>query len=408
MDVQVIPRNMVVESGYAGRTADFNAAIIGGGFIGLSVALELMRAGARVQLFESGHVGRGASYAAAGMLAPSFEAANIQNAHPALLDLCLAGLEAWPEFVAHHFDEVRDELGYSSLPTLACAHDAAQLSFLEDLEVSLSKRQISHRRLSADAMQKLEGSLSPDLLAGLELPLDHQVENRVVLARLHQKIVLEGCKVFEESRVASFRRSPQGDRLNVVLEDGRIARDFDIVVLTTGQYARHPFMLDGEAHHLLPDRTIVPVKGQMISVAPSSTDLRRVLRYGAGYIVPKSRRIVIGATSEFDQDDLGLDEQSAKTLLSDATLICPALSDAKVLDHWAGIRPGIMDHAPIIGRSEVPGVFLATGHYRNGILLGPLTGQWVANLIVGQTVPPLCRAFSPDRFVTGKGHQIRV
>ncbi|MEO0607638.1 MAG: FAD-dependent oxidoreductase, partial [Pseudomonadota bacterium] len=139
-----------------------------------------------------------------------------------------------------------------------------------------------------------------------------------------------------------------------------------------------------------------PIGGQMLSVAPLETGPRRTIRSQHLYIVPKSDRIVIGATSEPGRALTAPEPGAIAQLRAEAIEICPVLAEAPVLETWAGIRPGFKNHAPALGQTLLKDLYVATGHYRNGILLAPLTAQWMADMILDGTIAPLCSAFLPD------------
>jgi len=142
-----------------------------------------------------------------------------------------------------------------------------------------------------------------------------------------------------------------------------------------------------------------PRKGQMLYVLPQATLLQHVLRAPEVYVVPRSSgKILIGATVEDVGFDKSVDSSAIRLLLHDAAKYLPELASAPIIQSWAGLRPGTPDDLPIIGPSDIPRVFVATGHFRNGVLLAPVTAQIVASLILGQPSPLEIRAFSPSRF----------
>lgn len=363
-------------------------AVIGAGIIGLSCALELARRGTRVTLYEISWPPRGASWAAAGMLAPAFEAVGVEGGHPDLFELCQKAIALWPDWAEWLERESGQASGYRPGPSLAVALDAAEADRLTALRIALKDHAFAPE-LCTDRLSEIEPSLTPRAMAGLLLPSDGQVDNRLTLAALvtcaarHPLI-----EIRTEAAPVSFKDS--------VLDHA----GHDATLLTAGwQTGSVKVATDRGSRDIRKFepalQAIEPIGGQMLSVEPMEGGPQRTIRAGHIYIVPKADRIIIGATSEPGQVLRQTVPDQIARLRAKAIEICPSLANAAVLDSWAGVRPGLKSFAPLLGETRVPGLFVAAGHYRNGILLAPITAQIIADLILDQNPSELARAFSP-------------
>ncbi len=367
-------------------------AVVGGGLVGLCAALRLSEANAHVSIFDAAQPGEGASWAAAGMLAPAYESAAEPGAHPQLFDLCVAGATAWKAFGEWIEDKHPGVLSLDGPGALACAVTAQQVANLDSLAKAMDARQVAYNRLDGCEARKADNNLSPNVLAALEMPTDQQVDNWGVLSALKTRLNEVGVPIHANQTV---------DRLSSNASGWDIPGFgvFDKIVWATGVDAAAQILIDGVPVQLCPDSAIVPVKGQLLSIAPSPVTPHRVLRFGAGYVAPKASRVVIGATSEWGVNDRSVTDEATILLRQQAAEICPGLAHGDIQMAWAGVRPGTPDHAPIIGRTQFDGIVLAAGHYRNGILLSPLTGEYVRDILLEKDLSPLAEAFSVERFL---------
>ncbi len=348
-------------------------ALIGAGIVGLACAWYLAESGADVTVFDAGEPGRGASYAAAGMLAPAFEAASA-SLYPRLYDFCLASAQSWPDFAARLASASGIDPGYQPGPSLALALDDASLIRLTDLAAGLEKhgQPVSWLR-GAEALD-CERTLSTRVTSGLVLASDGQVDNRAVVSAL-----LVVCRDHPRVRIRGW--TPVNDPLD-------LAEDFDAVLICAGWKSRvlSPVLVQ-----------LQPIGGQLLSVRVTGDAPTTTLRCGDLYIAPKSDRVVIGATIEpgrvCSRPDPGMIDQ----LQARAALLCPVLGEAERLESWSGVRPGFSDHVPVIGQIGQSRVFVATGHHRNGILLAPETAKLVTELMLGGGAPDWAGGFAPGR-----------
>ena len=352
-----------------------NVAIIGGGIIGLSCAWELADRGLEVDVIDSGEIGRGASWAAAGMLAPAFEAVATTQTHHRLFELCMRSSLLWADFSARLSEASGRDVGYVSGPALAVAKTEDEASMLGQIAAQLATSKVAHSLLSATQVRTIEPALSDQLAGGLSLASDGQIDNRAVVTAL-----ISVCQ--RHPRIKLHSRSS-------VANADRLCETFEHVVCAAGWESRD---LLGEAE------MVVPVGGQMLATARTHDSPRHTIRHGDVYIAPKADRIVIGATVETGLPRPVVRATEIAALKARAAELCPVLGRAPTIETWSGTRPGSPDHAPLIGATSRPGIWVATGHYRNGILLAPITAEVIADYITVGDPGELASEFSPQRF----------
>ena len=364
--------------------------VVGGGVIGLACAWELARNGHAVTVVAPDPGGDGASWVAAGMLAPVTEA---QFGESALTTLLLAGAGRWPAFAAALEAASGLPIGYDTTGTVTVALNASDRASLDDLLAYQHTLGLEASRRSASECRRLVPALSPALRGGIEVPGDHQVDNRALLAAL-----LEACRragaTFVAGTVLALADGPA-----LVLADGRrLAADHVVLAAGTGLPA-----IDGLADAALP--SLRPVKGHILRLGPADTAgavplLARTVRglvHGRSiYLVPRrDGSVVVGATVEERGTDTAVRAGAVHELLCDARSIVPAIDELELLEAATGLRPATPDNTPRIGWTRRDGVLAAAGHYRNGILLAPLTAAAVVDLLERRPVPPLLEALAP-------------
>lgn len=367
-------------------------AIIGAGIIGLSAAYELaVRRGARVSIFDTRSPGRGASWAAAGMLAPAFEAAEEPGQHPRLFELCLQSAAVWPEFADDLSARSGVDIGFNLMPSLAVAMSAGEATRLGRIAARLDTERIHHGALTREELLGREPALSADVISGLEMPSDLRVNNRQVVGAL----------------ISALRAHPRVKFVSgpppVRAAGGQLRLDGHDVILAAAGWETAVIKVEehGQLFSLVNWETALDdidcYGGQMLSVADCAGAPKRVVRSGHVYLVPRDGRVVIGATVEPDRVMDKPEEAAIEMLHLEAVRLCPGLADAPVLERWAGVRPGTPDQAPFIGETCTPGLFVAAGHFRNGILLAPITARMIADQILGKDAGDLAAAFSVRR-----------
>jgi glycine oxidase len=369
-----------------------DALVIGGGLIGLAIAWRASALGLRVTVVDP-HPGEGASWAAAGMLAPVSEA---HFGEEALTRLNLAAAEAYPAFIAELEAETGMACAYRPCGALVVGFDADDMRALDDLAQLQRHLGLEVERLSGRGCRELEPMLAPAVSGGLHVPGDHQVDNRRLVRALTAAV--ERRATLLRRRVASVVIA-SGRVEGVTLEEGsRLAAP--TVVLAAGCWSRD---LAGLPPHLRPP--VRPVKGQILRLRgpvepPLFGGTIRWLTQGSpGYLVPRTDgEIVVGATAEERGFDTEVTAGGVLQLLRDAYQVVPGITEAALVESRAGLRPGSPDNAPLVGATEVSGLLMATGHHRNGVLLTPITARAVASLLATGEADPAFAPFAPDRF----------
>ena len=346
-----------------------SVAVFGGGIIGLSCAWEMARRGARVTLIDKHQPGQGATYAAAGMLGARYEYTVEAHPHPKLQEIGIAGADLWQEFAAKLQDVAGCEIGYKDGVTYALAPDPYDPDGLEVLADRFASSGIDVDILHGRDFSDCEPGLSTRIAGAVRIPREGQVDNRLVAVALLKACRKAGVSIIENTQPDTFDTSA-----------------FDAVLWAVG------------AAEGMASLGVEPVKGAAFSVRPTENYPKSVLRFAGNYIVPKRDRVVIGASEEAGERSQRPDDEVIGQLRACAARICPALETAEILETWAGLRPGTPDRAPLLGRLA-DGRFIATGHYRNGILLAPITAQIMADMILDGKTSPLASAFAADRFM---------
>lgn len=366
-------------------------AIVGGGICGLVIGWHLARAGRRVTVLERGAAGFGASWAAAGMLAPQVEA---EPGEERLLALLLESRAAWNDFARDLEAASGMTIDYRTEGTLVVAldrDDIERLRFQFDFQRRLG---LDVAWLSGREARQREPHLASRVAAAVYSPLDHQVDNRKVVAALSAAFVAAGGRLCEHTAVREIVVA--GGRVRGVRLDGETLAA-ETVVLAAGAWSRE---IAGLPAGLKPP--VRPVKGQMLALQmpPEAPLLRHVVWGPDGYLVPRSDgRLLIGGTVEEKGFDSTLTAGAQLDLLRAAWETLPGIYDLPIVETWSGLRPSSRDDAPILGPvGGLDGLVMATGHHRNGILLAPVTGRAVSRYILTGELSDALRAFGPDRF----------
>jgi len=365
-------------------------AIIGGGVIGLAIARALALRGVRdVLLIERGSLGSESSSAAAGMLAPQAEA----NRPHEFFQLTCESRNMYPAFAAALLAETGINIELETTGTL-------YLAFTEHDEAELQKRfawqneaGLPIEELSAAAVRQLEPSINEDVRAALKFPLDTQVENRRLLSALASANERLGVRMETGTAVKSLKI--ERDRVTGI-ETSRGFIATGAVVIAGGAWSS----LLGAGDKALPDLRIKPVRGQMLCFEPQPQIARHVIYSPRGYLVPRrDGRLLAGSTTEHAGFEKQVTAAGVHSILKAALEISPRIAELPLTDSWAGLRPRAGDTLPVLGPcAEIAGVYYATGHYRNGILLAPITGELIAGAVVDRVFPATLEIFSPDRF----------
>lgn len=386
----------------AEKRTQVDVVVIGGGIVGLAVAWRACARGLSVVLAERDRIGDAASRVAAGMLAPVSEVEFGERGRR-VLELGLRSAAMWPAFAEELERTSGMQVGLRRIGTLMVARDDDEARELErqwELRRSLGLRAI---RLRGSEAREREPGLAPVVRLGLEAPDDHSVDPRLAVEALRALCERDGVELREGTPARAL--AVEGGRVTgAVLGDTVLAARQ--VVVAAGSWSAE---LGG-----LPDSARVPVrpvKGQIMMLRDPSGPglLSRAVRYTGGYLVPRADgRCVLGGTVE----ERGFDPQPSAgavyELLRRAHELVPGVSELELTELNVGYRPGTPDNAPILGRGALDGLIWATGHYRNGILLTPLTAELVVGLLTGDPTPPeylpLLQTCDPGRFAAAASH----
>ncbi|HJN42745.1 MAG: glycine oxidase ThiO [Vicinamibacterales bacterium] len=360
--------------------------IVGAGVIGCAVAYELGRCGAAVRVLESRDVGLGATQASAGVLAPYIEAH-----HPGpLRALGLRSLDMYDAFVADVVADSGKVVPYERTGTLEVATDDASLTRLEQTRQGLASAGVACRMLSQTEARVAEPHLGESVRGALLLPSQGFVGAAALTAALRRAGARHGVS-FLTSHAAS-RLSVADGEIEIETAQGTVTSD--AVVLAAGSWTGRVAVAGGAP---LPVR---PVRGQLLRLLWPGTRLARVIWSSLCYVVPwHDGSVLVGATVEEVGFDEGATVAGVTSLLDGVGNLLPATRDAGFDEVRVGLRPGTPDDLPIVGwSSAVPHLVYATGHYRNGVLLAPLTARLVADLVLDGRIDPLLEAVAPGRF----------
>jgi glycine oxidase len=359
--------------------------VIGGGVIGLTIARALALRGMRdVCLIERARLGTEASFAAAGMLLPQVEAATKDD----FFTLACRSRDLYASFAAALHEETGIDVELDTTGTLYLALNSTDQEEIEKGYYFQSRAGLAIELLSTSAARALEPCISESITGALLFPQDIQVENRRLLNALANSVSNLGVNVLTGTNVDSL--VIEGNRLTgVQTSSGAITCSTAVIAAGTwSSFIKHTSF------------SIEPVRGQMVCLEAKPQLTRHVIFSRRGYIVPRrDGRLLAGSTSENAGFDKSVTAGGINKILQNAHEISPAISDLPIVDTWAGLRPRAADGLPVLGPCvEIDGLFYATGHYRNGILLAPITGELISEAIVEGVASPLLAPFSPERF----------
>lgn len=371
------------------KTAD--VAIVGGGLIGIAAALQLRSRGLSVVVLDRQEPGREASSAAAGMLAPGPDDASSLPLTP----LGTASIKRYPEFVAHIEQVSGKSTGFAQKGTLEVFFGTDGEKERDHFVTDRHRLGIAVEAIPIDQARQMEPGLSREAVAAAWLFEEAVVDPRLLIGAAVDAARKEGVDIRPNCAVTGLLRD-DSRCTGVVTANEKISAGR--VVIAAGY-------LSGDISvELARYAPTIPLRGQMLALRPRSGDVepaspQHVLRSANGYLVPhEDGRVVAGSTLEKGETRKIVTPAGMRKILTAAIELAPALANAEIAETWAGLRPGTPDGLPILGPTDIDGLIIATGHYRNGILLAPITAQLVVVWALGLTPQMDVAAFSPMRF----------
>jgi glycine oxidase len=368
----------------------YDAVIAGGGLIGASIALQLAEAGLKVAVYDAREPGREASWASGGMISPAPENAGMIPFMP----MSLASVALYPALIREIEAMTGKNVGYrkdGALDVILDGDAQEELSTIVALHRGVGLRA---EAISAERARELEPSLTDELQAAIfradEGSLDARIFTEAVLDAARQK----GVEIFADNGAKALRK--EGARCQgLLLERGEIEAQWTIIA--AGCFSARIAGVEGYA-------PVTPAKGQMVALRCESAEIKRILWLEHKYLVPRQDgRIIAGSTIEYSGFDHDVTAGGVQSILREVMKMVPALEQARIEETWAGLRPDSPDHLPIIGPTDVEGLLIATGHFRSGVLLAPITAQLIREWITTRKVSLDWERVSPMRFLEAKG-----
>ncbi|MGC8667887.1 MAG: glycine oxidase ThiO [Chthonomonadales bacterium] len=374
-----------------------DVVVVGGGIVGLSCAWVMARAGLHVTVVERGSMGCGATNASAGMLAPLSEA----HEQGPFVDLGLASLARYPEFVRRLNEETGEHIASTCEGLMRVAMSPEEAAGLDDAARWQKAIGLPVERLTGDAARHLEPELSPEIVAATRTPQEQRYDPPDLTRGLVAACINRGVRLMEGTHALGLLTS--GARVLAVQTPTEDLHAHSIV-LATGAWTQT------WASCLQVPLPVFPVKGQILAVHPgraqgsSSPTLGHTIYSHHGYLVPRADGcILVGATSEPHVQHTHVTVAGVASLLEAGKRLMPGLGAATFEGAWAGLRPATPDGLPLIGPvARWQNVYVAAGHYRNGILLAPITADLVSGLILGEELPISLQPYLPARFLDGE------
>jgi glycine oxidase len=371
------------------RKSGFDAVVIGAGVIGLACAWRASQMGARVCVLERDRPAAGASGVAAGMLAPVGEASWGEEK---LLALNFESLRRWPKFAGQLEDEAEFGTGFAQRGALHVALDRDEAEELRRRYELHERLGLESEWLAARECRRLEPGLATAVRGGAHVPGEASVDPRKVVAALLAALDTREVAVHAGAEVLAAER--RGGAWRVETADGQVLQTQSLV-LAAGCWSGRATWLPGGVP------PVRPVKGEILTLSgpPDELVCERIVAGERVYMVPRpDGRLIVGATVEERGFDTTVTAGGVHELLREAYRLIPEIAELQLVETSAGLRPGSPDNAPLIGVSDVEGLLIATGHFRNGVLQAPVTADSIAALLAGEPAPVNLEPFSPRRF----------
>ena len=370
----------------------FDAVIAGAGLIGASIALELAEAGLKVGLYDAHEPGREASWASAGMISPAPENPDMIPFVP----MSLASVALYPDFIRKVEELAGVRVGYrkdGALDVIVDGDAQEELSTVIALQHGVG---LKAEALSAEQARKMEPALTDEMQAAIFREDEASLDTRVFTDAALKAAQRKGVQIFAGNGAKALWKA--GERCKgLVLEKGQVEAKW--TVIAAGCFSAR---IEGVA----PYAPVFPAKGQMMALRCESVEIHHVLWLEHTYLVPRNDgRIIAGSTIERTGFDHDVTAGGLKKILNEATKLAPGLEKARIEEAWAGLRPDSPDHLPIIGPTDLDGLLIATGHFRSGILLAPVTARLIHDWVNEQKVTVDWERLSPMRFLEATRRQ---
>jgi len=363
----------------------YDAVVAGGGIIGASIAFELASEGLSVAVFDAQIPGREASWASAGMISPAPENSTMAS----LLPISLASVRLYPDFLKRVEELSGKNVGYRKDGALDLLLNGAGQAEIDELLALHRGAGLRAEALSGPEARELEPALTGELRAAVHRPDEASLDNRLLTEATLEAARRKGVEIFPGNGAKALWTEGTTCR-GLHLQNGRVEAKW--TVIAAGCFSAR---IDGVA----PYAPVTPAKGQMMALRCGAVNLKKDLWCGHIYLVPRhDGRIIAGSTVEYEGFDRNVTVAGMKNILTGAVSLVPALEAARIEETWAGLRPDSPDHLPILGPTDLDGLLIATGHFRSGILLTPVTARLIREWVTTQKVSEDWTPFSPLRF----------
>lgn len=356
--------------------------IIGGGIIGLSIARQLYKLGYDITIIEKSILGRGASWAAGGMLAPLAEGLTGD-----FLDFCVKSRDMYKSFVEDIEKETGDNVGFWECGIIFPVFNEIEKELIQKRVDYFNKLGHSAVWLDRKDIEEKGYLIGKDILGGAFFPDDKQVDNRRLITALIKAVKKTNMEI-RQFETVKFIKEKDGVFKSVITDKGEIEGDF--CILAAGAWS-------GEIEPV----KVFPKKGQMFSFKTrKKEEIKNIFYSKRAYIIPRkdTNLVVVGATEENVFFKEGITVAGLAILIKGLLNTFPNTKDYEIVETWYGFRPATPDGLPILGKSDIKNLYYATGHYRNGILLAPITVKLIVDLIHKKEENPYLKIFSFDRF----------
>jgi glycine oxidase len=363
----------------------YDAVVAGGGLIGASIALELASAGLQVGVFDAQKPGREASWASAGMISPAPDGA----ATAALLPLSLASVRAYPEFLRVVEELSGKKAGYRKEGALDIFLTQSAETEIPAIVEENRKAGLRAEPVNSEQACALEPEITAEIRAGIVRPDEASLDNRIFTEGVLEAAQRQGAEIHSGNGAKALWTEGAACR-GLQVESGRVEARWTVVA--AGCFSAR---IEGAARYA----PVIPAKGQMMALRCDAVKIKRDIWCEHIYLVPRTDgRIIAGATVEYEGFDRSVTAAGLRKILNGAIALVPRLEKACVEETWAGLRPDSPDHLPILGPTDRKGLLIATGHFRSGILLAPVTAQLIREWVTAQKVSVDWAPFSPMRF----------